>query len=167
MLYWYRCFIATRLPRDNYYSSSYLALLQNVFEVSGNCSNPIGSIDWYSTGMLHLASRIVLFDFLCLILLFPPQCLYSSQSTPVVLSYLSTVDVYILHGTWCLHNTHSVNQHQFNHQSQHTYLQVLHGCLILTKDSTGSYWPTGAKVFPNFCLKLESSLQWQMLKDAH
>lgn len=95
--------------------------------------------------------------------LFPPQCLYSLQSTPVVLSYLSTVDVYILHGTWWLHNTHSVNQHQFNHQSQHTYLQVLHWCLILTKDSTGSYWPTGAKVFPNFCLKLESSLQWQML----
>ena len=125
--------------------------------------------------MLHPASRIVLFDFLCLILLCipPPQlyslprCLYSLQSTPVVLSYLSTVAAYILHGTWWLQNAHSVNPHQFHHQSQHTYLPVLHWCLILTKDSSGSYWPTVAKVFPNFCLKLESSLQWQMLKDAH
>lgn len=81
--------------RSNYYSSSIFLCCK--MYLKWDCSNPTGSVDWYSTSSIWLAESFYLFS-LCLILTCtlplpspspspPQQCLYALQSLPPVLSY--------------------------------------------------------------------------------
>lgn len=162
MLSWYRCFTATRLP--GVIITHHLIFLCCKMYLKWDCSNPTGSVDWYSTSSIWLAESFYLFS-LCLILTCTLPLPSPSPSPPNnasmlckashLCSFIFLLDVCILHGIWCL----TLRREESNHQSQHTYLQILHGWQLLTNNSTGSYWLTVATAFPNFCMKLESSLQ--------
>ena len=150
-----------------------LTLLQILFKVSGNCSNPTGSIDWGGVGKFCPGRRIILYVSFSCAWYYPPtmRLLFAKHPTVLFLSFScrnvhSSRNLLSPRCSFCEPPKSTLREEESVQSSVTTQFQVLHWWPILTNDSTGWYWPTVAIVFPNFCLKLESSLQCHVFKDV-